>query len=148
LLCAGADEINVGAFFEDETCGLNGIAEALNTGDATGFHAATVHQEGVKLNTAVGSKEAAATGVEGGVIFENGDSGFDGVESGAAEGEDLVASFEGVADAYFMVGRGVGGNGPGATVDQESGIVGCWGCHGDMVAQRAGIRDEGLATGD
>jgi hypothetical protein len=28
-------------------------------------------------------------------------------------------------------GCGIGGNGPGAAVDEEGGVVSGWGCHGD-----------------
>jgi len=119
----------VRALFEDEAGGLDGVAEALDTGNAAGFHASAVHEEGVKLDAAVGGEEAAATGVEGGVVFKDGDGGFNGVEGGTAEGEDSVAGFEGVADAGFVCGCGVGGDGPGAAVDDEDGVVGGGGSH-------------------
>ena len=44
LLRAGADEIDVRALFKDEAGGLDGIAEAFDTGHAAGFHAAAVHE--------------------------------------------------------------------------------------------------------
>jgi hypothetical protein len=53
LLGASSDEINVLAVFEDQAGGLNGIAEALDAGHAASLHAATVHEEGVKLDAAV-----------------------------------------------------------------------------------------------
>ena len=99
LLCAFCDEVDVRGLLEDEAGGLDGVAEALDTGDAAGFHAVAVHEEGVELDAAVGGEEAAATGVEGGVVFKDGDGGFNGVEGGTAAGEDAVAGFEGVADA-------------------------------------------------
>src|SRR5208337_318889 len=100
--------------FEDQAGCLDGIAEALDTGHAAGLHAATVHEQGVKLDAAIGGKEAAAAGVEGGIVFEDGDGSFDGVESGTGAREDGEASFESVADTGFVGGRGIGGNGPGA----------------------------------
>jgi len=66
---AFTDEVDVGRLLEDEAGGLDGIAEALDAGDAAGFHAAAVHEEGVELDAAVGGEEAAAAGVEGGVVF-------------------------------------------------------------------------------
>ena len=78
---------------------MDGVAEAFDTGDATGSHAAAVHEERVELDAAVGGEKAAATGVEGGVVFKNGDGGFDGVKSGATAGEDGVSSLEGGSDA-------------------------------------------------
>ena len=129
MLCAGADEVDMRAFFEDKTGGLDGVAEAFDTGDAAGFHAAAVHEEGVELDAAVGGEEAAAAGVEGGVVFKDGDGGFNGVECGTAEGEDAVAGFEGVANAGLVGGCGVGGDGPGAAVDDEDGVVSGGGSH-------------------
>jgi hypothetical protein len=99
LLCARTDEVDVRALFEDEAGGLDGVAEALDTGYAAGFHASAVHEECVELDAAVGGEEATAAGVEGGVVFKDGDGGFNGVEGGTAAGEDAVAGFEGVADA-------------------------------------------------
>ena len=99
LLGAGADEVDVGAFFEDQAGGLNGIAEALDAGYAAGLHAAAVHEQGVELDAAGGGEEAAAAGVEGGIVFEDGDGGFDGVEGGTAAGKNGVAGFKSAADA-------------------------------------------------
>jgi len=84
LLGAGADEVDVGAFFQDEAGGLDGVAKAFNAGHAAGLHAASVHEEGVKLDSAVRGEEAAAAGIEGGIVFKDGDGGFDGVEGGTA----------------------------------------------------------------
>jgi hypothetical protein len=124
VLRAGTDEVDVGTFFEDEAGGLNGVAEAFDAGDAAGLHAATVHEEGVKLYAAVGGEKAAAASVEGGVVFEDGDGGFDGVESRRAAGEKSVTGFESLADTGQVSGSSVGGNGPCATVNEESWGVG------------------------
>jgi hypothetical protein len=80
LLGSGADEIDMGALFENEARGLDGIAEAFDTGHAASLQAAAVHEKGVELNAAVGGEKAAATGVEGGIVFEDGDGCFDGIE--------------------------------------------------------------------
>jgi hypothetical protein len=84
LLGAIADEVDMVALFEDQAGGLNGIAQALDAGYASGLHAAAVHEERVKLDAAVGGEKAAAAGVEGGVVFEDGDGGFNGIEGGCA----------------------------------------------------------------
>jgi len=124
VLGAGAYEVNMRTSFEDQASGLNGVAKALDAGYAAGLHATAVHEEGVELDAAVGGEKAAAAGIEGGVVFEDGDGGFDGVEGGCAAGEKGVAGFEGAADAGFMSGSGVGGDGPCATMNDESGRVG------------------------
>ena len=130
LLGAGADEVDVLALFEDEARGLDGVAEALDAGDAAGLHAAAIHEEGVELYAAIGGEEAAAAGVEGGIVFEDGDGGFDGVDGGTAAGEDGVSGFKGGADAGLVGLSGVGGDGPCTAMNEEGGIVRGWGGHG------------------
>ena len=130
-LRAFSDKVDVRRLLQDEACGLDGVAQMFDAGDTAGFHAAAIHDEGVELDAAVGGEEAAAAGVEGGVVFKDGDGGFNGVDGGAAEGEDGVASFKGAADTGLVGGCGIGGNGPGAAVDEEGGVVSGWGCHGD-----------------
>ncbi len=80
LLGTFAYEVNVRTFLEDEACGVNGIAQVLDAGDAAGFHAAAIHEEGVELDAAVGGEKAAASGVEGGVVLKHGHSGFHRVD--------------------------------------------------------------------
>ena len=43
-LGAGADKIDVRAKIQDEAGGMNGIAEALDTGDAAGTQGGAIHQ--------------------------------------------------------------------------------------------------------
>jgi len=138
LLSAGADEVDVLAFFKDEAGGLDGVAKVLDTGDTAGAHAATVHEERVKLDAAIGGEEAAAAGVEGGVVFKDGDGGFNGVKGRSPAGEEVVSGLKGGKDAG-LVGRGsVSGDGPCAPVNEEDGRVGAGDGHGDMVEQIGG----------
>lgn len=123
-LCAFTDEVDMGAFFEDKAGGLYGVAQALDTGDAAGFHAASIHEKGVQLDAAVGGEKAAAAGIEGGVVFEDGDGGFNGVNGGATESQDVIAGFKGTADTGLVGGCCVRGDGPGTAVDEKDGIVG------------------------
>jgi hypothetical protein len=147
VLCAGADEVDVRTFFEDQAGGLNGVAKALDAGHAASLHAAAVHEEGVELNAAVGGEKAAAASVEGGVVFEDGDGGLNGIESGCAAREKGVAGFESGADAGQVSGSGFGGDGPCATVNEESGGMGSGRGHGDMVEHSAEERRGGNMVG-
>jgi hypothetical protein len=122
-LGAFPNEVDVGGLFEDESSGLDGVAQALDTGNAAGFHAAAVHEERVELDAAVGGEKAAAAGVEGGVLFKDGDGCFDGVESRASAGEDGIAGFEGFADADLVGLGSVRGNGPCTAVDEQDGLM-------------------------
>ena len=120
---AGADEVNVGRLFEDEAGGLNGIVQAFDAGDSAGFHAPTIHEEGVELDAAVGGEEAAKPGIEGGVIFKDDDRGFDGVERGASAGEDVVAGFEGTENPGLVSGSVGFRNGPCSAMDEQDWFV-------------------------
>ena len=131
LLGAFRDKVDVRRLLEDEAGGLDGVAEALDTGDTAGFHAAAVHEQGVELDAAVRGEEAAAAGVECGVVLEDGDGGFDGVEGRAADGEDGISRFKGAANTGLVGGFGVGRDGPGAAVNDEGWIVRDWGRHRD-----------------
>jgi hypothetical protein len=141
LLCALADEVDVGTLFQDQAGGLDGVSEAFDASHTASFHAATIHEQGIQLNSSIEGEKAAAAGVEGGIVFKDGDGGFNGVESGAAEGEDVIASFESVANTRFVSGRGLSGNSPCAAVDEEDGRVCGRECHRDMVAQLPWVRD-------
>ena len=120
LLGASADEVDVLAVFEDQTGSLNGVVEALDAGHATSLQAATVHEEGVELDTAVGGEKAAMAGIEGRVIFEDGDGSFDRIEGRSAAREDGIAGFQRDADTGLVGGSGVSGDGPCAPVDEQS----------------------------
>jgi hypothetical protein len=123
LLSAGAYKVNVGALFEDEAGGLDGIAEALDAGHAASFHAAAVHEESIELDAPVGGEKAAASGVEGGIVFENANGCLDGIQCRPAERKNGVAGFKRVANAGLVGGCRFWGDGPGATVDQKNGSV-------------------------
>jgi hypothetical protein len=123
LLGSSSDEIDVLAVFEDQTGGLNGIAEALDTGHATSLHAATVHEEGIELDASVGGEKAATAGVEGGVIFEDGHGRFDRIDGRSAARKNSIAGFKRFADTGLVGSSRVGGDGPCASVDEQSGSV-------------------------
>ena len=138
LLRARTDEVDMRTLLKDETRGVDRIAKPLDAGNTTGFHAAAVHQESVELNAAVGGEEAAAAGVEGRIVFEDGNRGFDGVDGSAAAGKHLVADFEGATYAGFVGGGRVGGNGPGSSMNEQGGVMGGrLGRHSDMVEHSA-----------
>jgi hypothetical protein len=139
LLCAVADEVDVGTLLKDQARGLNRVAEALDAGNTTGLHAAAVHEQGVHLNAAIGGEEAAPAGIEGGVVFKDGNGSFNGIEGGTATGKKGVAGFKGVADAGFMSNSVGGGNGPCAAVNEKSGNVLVGDRHRDMVAHLRGV---------
>lgn len=60
------------------------------------------------------------TGIEGGVVFEDGDGSFDRIEGRSSAREDGIAGFQRVADTGLVGGSGVSGDGPCAPVDEQS----------------------------
>jgi hypothetical protein len=123
LLGSSSDEIDVLAVFEDQAGGLNGIAKSFDAGHAASLHAATVHEKGVKLDAPVRGEKAAPAGVESGVVFEDGDRGFDRIDGRSATGKNGIAGFKRFADTGLMGGSRVGGDGPCASVYEQSGSV-------------------------
>ena len=121
-LGSGADEVDVGGLLEDEAGGLDGVAEALDAGDAAGAEVGSVHEEGVELDAAVAGEEGAAAGVEGVVVFHDGDGGLDGIDGGASAGESGPTGGEGGGDAALVGGDGVVGHRPRSAVDEENGL--------------------------
>ena len=105
------------AFFEDETRGLDGVAETLDAGDATGAKGGSIHEEGVELDAAIGGEKAASAGVEGWVVFEDGDGGLDGIDGGAAPAQDGIAGFKSAQDAALVIFGHFRRDGPGSSVD-------------------------------
>jgi hypothetical protein len=82
-----------------------------------------VHDEGVELDAAVAGEEAATSGVEGGVVFEFGDGGFDSVDGRGSALEERIASLEGVKDSLLVGLEHVVGDGPGSAVDEKNGAA-------------------------
>ena len=120
---AGAYEVDVGGFFEDEAGGLDGVAEALDAGYAAGAEVGAVHEEGVELDATIAGEEGASAGIEGVVVFHDRDGGFYGIDGGATAGERGPPGCEGGGYAAFVCGYGVVGHGPGSAVDEENWLV-------------------------
>ena len=121
-LSAGTDEVDVGALLKDQTGGADGIAEALDAGNAACAESGTFHEQGVELDAAFAGKEGTPTGVEGVVVFEDGYSSFNRINGGGAASEERGASLEGGEDACFVGGTERVRDGPGAAVDEQNGL--------------------------
>src|SRR5262249_48650920 len=113
------DEIHMGTFVEHQPRCANGIAQALDTGYATGAHGAAVHEECIELHTAIAGKEAATSSMECIVIFEDGNCGFNRIDSRRAFAEQSITSGQSIGHAALVRVDHVIGNSPGAAVDQE-----------------------------
>src|SRR5579864_5041131 len=91
----GADEHHVRSFFHHEAREVDGIRDVLQGGDGAGGEGFAVHDGGVHFGDAVASVIGASTGIVQAGVFHGADCGFDGIEAGAACGEDRVAFFYG-----------------------------------------------------
>jgi len=88
-----ADEVDMGALLEDEASCLNGIAEALDTRDSTGLHAASVHEESVELNAAIRGEKTSTARIKSGIVLHHSDCGFNGVDGCATAREHGETGF-------------------------------------------------------
>src|SRR5258708_4404182 len=107
------------ALVEDEARGLDWIAEALDASDPASAERGAIHEQGVELDVAVAGEKAASAGVEGLIVFENSDSGFDGFDRTGAVFQQGVADGEGIGDAEPVGFDHVVGDGPGSAVHEE-----------------------------
>jgi len=114
---AGGDEHHVLAVFEHAARQADGIVDVLDGGDCPSFQRAAVHNDGVELDVTVGIEMGAEAGVECGIVFQNYDGGCDGVNRGAAAGEDFPSGFECALDSRATVFDGFVGDVPGAAVN-------------------------------
>jgi hypothetical protein len=117
-------EIYMRTLTQNFTGGAHWIAQTLDAAYASGAQGCAFHDERVELHFAVAIEEAAASGIEGLVVFHDHDGFFDGVERGAAAAQYLPACGLGVADSVEVSLDHVIWNGPGASVDNQNRISG------------------------
>jgi len=113
------DEHHVRTFFEDGAGGLDGIFDASQARDGAGAKRVGIHDDGVAFDVAVKRQMGAESGVEGRIVFENGDGGFDGVERVAAVIENFPAGLKSAKTAGFAGVNGIIGDVPGAAVNNQ-----------------------------
>jgi len=116
---AFGDEHHVRALFEDCAGGLNGIFHAAQARDGTGAEGGGVHHDGVAFDVAIEREMGAKAGVENGIVLQDNDGGFDGVERVAAVFQNPPAGMESEEAAGFTGINGVIGDVPGAAVNDE-----------------------------
>jgi hypothetical protein len=72
-------EHHVRAGFPNFAGEADGIFEALETRGGSGAESGAVHDDGVAFDLAIEIEMGAEAGVEGGIVLEDDDGGFDGV---------------------------------------------------------------------
>jgi len=121
---ARRDQHHVLAVFEHAACQADGIVNVFDGGDGSGFQRAAIHEDGIELDMTVGIEMGAEAGVECGIVFQNYDGGCDGVNRGAAAGEDFPSGFECALDSGTAVFDGFVGDVPGAAVNDQGRLQG------------------------
>jgi hypothetical protein len=116
---AGSDEHHVLAVFEHAAREADGIVDVFYGGDGARFQRRAVHEDRVELDLAVGIKMRAEARVESGIVFQNYDAGFDGVNRGAAGRENFPSGFERALHAGAAVFDGFVGDVPSAAVNDQ-----------------------------
>jgi hypothetical protein len=111
------------ALAEDLSRRAHRIRDALNASNAPGAQSATIHNQRVHLDFAVAIQEAAASGIEGLVIFHDDDGFFDRVEGRSAPLKNAPSGSSGVTNAAKVSFYHVIGNGPSAAMDDKNGII-------------------------
>lgn len=69
------------AFFKNSASGANGIFYAAQTGDGTSAESPSVHDHRVAFDMAIKIEVRAEARVKDGIVFEDDDGSFDGVQS-------------------------------------------------------------------
>ena len=87
LLSAFGDEHHVRALLEDGARGLDGIFDTPKTGDGACAECGRVHDDGIAFDVAIDVEMRTVARVEDGIVFEDDDGGFDGIEGVAAVAE-------------------------------------------------------------
>src|SRR5260370_2045197 len=116
---AFGDQPHVRATLQDSARELNGILDAVQIGRRAGAQRGAVHDDGVTFDVPVEIEVRAVAGVEDGIVFEDHNGGFDGVESGAASRKDGPAHGKSAAAARFANVNGFVRNVPRAAVNNQ-----------------------------
>lgn len=91
----------------------------MKTGDGASAESRGVHDDGVAFDLAILIEVGAETSIEGGIIFENDDGGFDGVDGVTTTGENVPSGVKSAEAAGFAGINGIVGNVPGTTMNNE-----------------------------
>jgi hypothetical protein len=117
-LSSFAYKIHVGALAEHLASCPDGIGDMLDASHAASTESGPIHDQGVELDLAFAIEEAAATGVEGFVVFHDDYGFFDGVKSRAPFFEHTPTGIDCLLHAVQMRFDEFVRNGPRAAVNK------------------------------
>src|SRR6266404_692109 len=118
-LRAFRDQHHVRTILENFARELNGILDALQRGCRAGAERSAVHDYSVALDTAVEIEMRAVARVKNGIVLENHDGGFDGVQGRAAAGEQSPAGAQCAVAAGLASVHGFVRNVPRAAMNDQ-----------------------------
>jgi len=127
VLRVAANEVDMRTLFEDETRGVDGIAQPLDAGHTARAHGAgdaAIHQQCIELDFAVAREKGAAACIERLVVFEHGDGGLDCIDSSGAALQQRVTGEQRTADAEGVSIDGVIRDGPRAAMNEKDRLIG------------------------
>ena len=108
--------------FKHRAGGANGILDATQTGDRPRAQSGSVHNDGVALDVAIEIQMRTEASVEGGIVFQDDDRGFNGIESRAAFREHGPTGVQSALTAGIAGVDSVIGNIQGAAMNNERGL--------------------------
>ena len=117
------DKVHMRAVAQNFARRADRIGDALDTAHAAGAQSGAVHDERIELHLAVAIEKAAATRVEGLVVFHDDHSFLDRIERRSTAFEHPPARSHGVAHTVEMSFHHVIRNGPGAAMNDQNRIV-------------------------
>jgi hypothetical protein len=121
---AFGDQHHMRTIFEDFAGEAHGIAHVLKSGDSAGTESGAVHDDGVTFNFAVEIEMGSVASVKNGIVFQDHDSRFNGVERGSASFQNAPPSGQGSFATGFTGEDGRIGNIPSTAMDDQRWIHG------------------------
>jgi hypothetical protein len=104
---------------EHKPCGVDRVADSLDTRHASRPQILSIHQQSVQLHTAILREERATPRVEDLVIFHDSDGSLYGVHSSRSFFEKSVARSQRLLYTVFVGCDGVVGHRPGSAVNDK-----------------------------
>ncbi len=117
------DKVNMRTLTQHLARGTNWIGKMLDAADSASAESRSVHDEGVELHFALAVEKAAATGIEGFVIFHYHDSFFDCIQRCAVFVQHAPALGECFAHAVEVRFDKPVRNGPRASVYEQNWVI-------------------------
>ena len=113
------DEHHVRSVLEDGARNANGILDMAQTGSGTSAKRGRVHDDGVAFDLAIEIQMGAEASVEDGIVFEDDDGSFDGIEGVAPVPQHTPTGAKGAEAAGVAGVNGVVRNVPRTAMNDK-----------------------------